>query len=157
MDTIFVTEKIKKKTEERIEYLNTVKRKELAQETKVALGFGDVAENSEYLAVREEVMKMENEMAELNAKLHKMVVINESKIDKSKISIGAKIILNDLEFDENEEFNLIGDREEHSNGKEVSISSPMGRAMLGKKVGDIIEVKAPSGIYKFKVLEVIYG
>lgn len=155
-DTIYVTKEVKRKTEERIEYLNTIKRKELAEEIKIALGFGDVAENSEYLAVREEVMKMENELADLNMKLHNMVIIDESKIDRSKISMGARVILKDLEFDEDEEFRLVGDREEHKSDRDVSISSPMGRSMLGKKVGDVIEVNAPSGIYKFEVLGVIY-
>jgi len=156
-DTIYVTKDVKRKTEERIEYLNTVKRRELAEETKVALGFGDVAENSEYLAVREEVMKVENEVTDLKIKLHNMFVIDESKIDKSKISVGARVTLKDLEFGEDEDFRLIGDREDHESEKDVSISSPMGRAMLGKKVGDTVEVNAPSGIYKLKVIKVIYG
>jgi len=156
-DTIYVTKDVKRKTEERIEYLNTVKRRELAEETKVALGFGDVTENSEYLAVREEVMKVENEVTNLKIKLHNMFVIDESKIDKSKISVGARVTLKDLEFGEDEDFRLIGDREDHESEKDVSISSPMGRAMLGKKVGDTVEVNAPSGIYKLKVIKVIYG
>ena len=142
------------KLEKELEYLKTVKRQEVAAEIKVALGYGDLSENSEYDEAKNKQAQMEIRIVEIETMLKNAKVIDEAEISTDTVSLGCTVTVYDVEFDEELHYNIVGSTEaDPSNGK-ISDESPVGTALLGKKVGDIVEVPAPAGSIELKVVEI---
>ena len=142
------------KHEEELEYLKTVKRKEITEKIKVALGYGDLSENSEYDEAKNDQAFTEGRIIQLENMLKNAVVVDESEIPKDKVSVGSIVKVMDYEFDEEVEYTIVGSAEADPMNFKISNESPVGSALLGKKVGDVVEVAVPSGVSKFEVLEI---
>ena len=143
-----------KKLEEELEYLKTVKRKEITEKIKVALGYGDLSENSEYDEAKNDQAFTEGRILQLENMLKNAVVVDESEIPKDKVSVGSIVKVMDYEFDEEVEYTIVGSAEADPMNFKISNESPVGSALIGKKVGDVVEVAVPSGVSKFEVLEI---
>lgn len=151
---VILTSEGLEKLEKELEYLKTVKRQEVAAEIKVALGYGDLSENSEYDEAKNKQAQMEIRIVEIEAMLKNAKVIDEAEISTDTVSVGCTVTVYDVEFDEELQYNIVGSTEaDPSNGK-ISDESPVGSALLGKKVGDIVEVPAPAGSIELKVVEI---
>ena len=143
-----------KKLEEELEYLKTVKRKEITEKIKVALGYGDLSENSEYDEAKNDQAFTEGRIIQLENMLKNAVVVDESEIPKDKVSVGSIVKVMDYEFDEEVEYTIVGSAEADPMNFKISNESPVGSALIGKNVGDVVEVAVPSGMSKFEVLEI---
>lgn len=151
---VILTSEGLEKLEKELEYLKTVKRQEVAAEIKVALGYGDLSENSEYDEAKNKQAQMEIRIVEIEAMLKNAKVIDETEISTDTVSVGCTVTVFDIEFDEEIKYSIVGSTEaDPSNGK-ISDESPVGSALLGKKVGDIVEVPAPAGSIELKVVEI---
>ena len=142
------------KIEEEVEYLKTVKRKEVAERIKVAISFGDLSENAEYDEAKNEQAKLEEQILKLDEKLRKAVIIDESQIDLDIVMVGSIVKLYDFDFDEEVEYVIVGSAEADPFEGKISNESPVGKALLGARVGETVEVQVPDGVSKFKVLEI---
>ncbi len=142
-----------KLVEER-EYLVTVKRKEVAQKLKEARSFGDLSENAEYDEAKNEQAILESKINELELLIANAIVVEDDEISTDEIGVGSKIKIKDLEFDEVETLQIVGSTESDPDNGKISDESPIGKAALRKKVGDVFEVEAPAGLLKFEVLEI---
>lgn len=142
------------KLEEELEYLKTVKRKEVAERLKVAISFGDLSENAEYDEAKNEQAKLEEQILKLDEKLRKAVIIDESQIDLDIVMVGSIVKLYDFDFDEEIEYSIVGSAEADPFEGKISNESPVGKALLGARVGETVEVQVPDGVSKFKVLEI---
>ena len=136
-----------KKLEEELEDLKVVKRKEISQKIKVAREQGDLSENAEYDAAKDEQRENEARIEELEKILKNAEVIYEEEVDLDKINVGTKVRLLDVEFNEEMEYRIVGSMD--------SNESPVGRALIGKTAGDEVTVETPNGEFKYKVLEII--
>ncbi|MDF2677123.1 MAG: greA [Bacillota bacterium] len=137
-----------------LEELKLVKRKEVSEKIKIALAFGDISENSEYDEAKNEQAAVESRIAKLELMIKNAKVIKESK-QKGIVSIGSKVTIKDLEFDEVMEYTIVGSAEADPFEGKISNVSPLGKALLGKKIGEIIEVASPVGeMIKYEVLTV---
>ena len=143
-----------KKLENELEDLKVVKRKEVAQKIKEAREQGDLSENAEYDAAMDEQREIEARIEELEQILKNADVVDEAEIDLEKINVGCKVKLHDVEFDEELEFSIVGSTEANSLLGKISNESPLGMALIGKKVGEVVEVEAPSGVMQYKVLDI---
>ena len=143
-----------KKLEDELEYLKTIKRKEIAEKIKTARGYGDLSENAEYDAAKEEQGLVEGKIVELEKLLRNAKVIDEDELNEDVISVGATITLHDIEFDEEITYKLVGSTEADPQEGKISNESPVGAALIGHKVGEVVEIEVPQGIVKFKVLDI---
>lgn len=141
-----------KKLEEELEYLKTVKRKEITEKIKVALGYGDLSENSEYDEAKNDQAFTEGRIIQLENMLKNAVVVDESEIPKDKVSVGSIVKVMDYEFDEEVEYTIVGSAEADPMNFKISNESPVGEGLMGKKVGDVVEIEVPGGTTKFEVL-----
>ena len=146
-----------KKLEEELEYLKTVRRKEITEKIKVALGYGDLSENSEYDEAKNDQAFNEGRIIQLENMLKNAVVVDESEIPTDKVSVGSIVKVMDYEFDEEVEYAIVGSAEADPMNFKILNESPVGSALLGKKVGDVVEVTVPSGVSKFEILEIRRG
>ena len=146
-----------KKLEEELEYLKTVRRKEITEKIKVALGYGDLSEYSEYDEAKNDQAFNEGRIIQLENMLKNAVVVDESEIPTDKVSVGSIVKVMDYEFDEEVEYAIVGSAEADPMNFKISNESPVGSALLGKKVGDVVEVTVPSGVSKFEILEIRRG
>ena len=146
-----------KKLEEELEYLKTVRRKEITEKIKVALGYGDLSENSENDEAKNDQAFNEGRIIQLENMLKNAVVVDESEIPTDKVSVGSIVKVMDYEFDEEVEYAIVGSAEADPMNFKISNESPVGSALLGKKVGDVVEVTVPSGVSKFEILEIRRG
>ena len=144
----------KAKLEADLEYLVTVRRKEVAEKLKEARSFGDLSENAEYDEAKNEQAILEARIAELESIIENAVVVDDDAISVDEISVGSVIKVRDIELDEIESLQIVGSTESDPDNGKISDDSPIGKAALKKKVGDIFEVDAPVGIRKFEVLEI---
>jgi len=140
-----------KEREEELRHLKTVKRKEIAEIIKEAREKGDLSENAEYAAAKEEQAKYETRIADLEKLLRSAVVIDEEDLDKDIVSIGSKVTLFCEEFGEDEEYVIVGSAESNPAGGKISNESPLGLVVIGKRVGDEVLVEAPAGMIKYVV------
>ena len=144
-----------KKQEDELEYLKGVKRREIAERIKQALSFGDISENSEYDEAKNEQAHVEGRIAQLESMLKRARVIDEDEVSTEKVSIGSRVRLYDIEFDEEVEYLIVGSTEADPARSKISNESPVGKALIGKRKGDVIEVAVPDGTIKFKILEIL--
>lgn len=140
--------------EKELEFLKTEKRAEISERIKVALGFGDLSENSEYDEAKNAQAANENKIAELEEKIKYARVIDESEIDTEVVQVGNIVKVLDMEFDEEIEYTIVGSTEVDLAQNKISNESPIGQALLGRKKNEIVDVQAPAGILKFKILEI---
>ena len=140
--------------EKELEILRTEKRAEIAERIKVALGFGDLSENSEYDEAKNAQAENEAKIAELENKVRYAKIIDESEIDTKTVQIGNIVTLYDIEFDEEVEYTIVGSTEVDLAANKISNESPIGMALLGAKKGATIEVKAPVGIIKYEIRKI---
>ncbi len=138
--------------EKELEYLKTEKRTEIAERIKVALGFGDLSENSEYDEAKNAQAQNEIKIADLENKLRYAKIINESEIDTKTVQVGNTVKIKDLEFDEDFEYTIVGSTEVDLSQNKISNESPIGLALIGAKKNQIVEVQIPDGVAKYKVL-----
>ena len=137
-----------------LEYLKTEKRTEIAERIKVALGFGDLSENSEYDEAKSAQAANENKIAELENKLRYARIIDESEIDTKTVKVGNIVTIHDEEFDEDLVYTIVGSTEVDLAQNKISNESPMGAALLGAKKGQTVSVEAPAGVMKYKILAI---
>ena len=143
-----------KSLEDELENLKVVKRKEVAAKIKEAREQGDLSENAEYDAAKDEQRDIEARIDELEQILKNAEVVVEDEVDSDKINIGCTVAVYDEEFDEEIEFKIVGSTEANSLQGKISNESPVGKALIGAHTGDVVEVEMPSGIMKYKVLEI---
>ena len=143
-----------KKLEDELQDLKVNQRREIAQKIKEAREQGDLSENAEYDAAKDEQRDIEARIEQIEKILKNAEVVLDEEIDLDKISIGCLVRVLDVEYDEEEEYKLIGSSEASSLQNKISNESPFGQALIGAKVGDIVEVEAPAGVIKYKVLSI---
>ena len=143
-----------KALEEELENLKVVKRKEVAAKIKEAREQGDLSENAEYDAAKDEQRDIEARIEEIEKILKNAEVVVEDEVDFDKINIGCSVLVYDKEFDEEIQFKIVGSTEANSLQGKISNESPVGQALLGKKVGDEIEVETQAGVMEYKVLKI---
>jgi len=151
---IVVTDEGLRKLKEQLEYLKSTKRKEVVEAIREALSFGDLSENSEYDEAKDLQAKVEAQILELEETLKNVKVVKESDAPHDQVGIGSIVKVLDIEFDEEIVYTILGSTESDPLANKVSDQSPIGRAVLGAKVGDVVTVEAPGGNIKFKILEI---
>ena len=143
-----------KALEDELENLRVVKRKEVAGKIKEAREQGDLSENAEYDAAKDEQRDIEARIDELEKILKNVEVVVEEEVDLEKINVGCTILVHDDEYDEEIEFKIVGSTEANSLQGKISNESPVGQALIGKKVGDVVDVETPAGIIRYTVLKI---
>jgi transcription elongation factor GreA len=143
-----------RKLEEELEVLKTVRRKEVAEKIKEARAFGDISENSEYDEAKNEQAELETRINKLDTIVRGAVVVDESEIDTDHVSIGTKVKVFDFDFDEEVDYVIVGATEADPFQNKISNDSPIGAALIGKAVGEQVEISVPDGSLKMKVLEI---
>ena len=143
-----------KALEDELETLKVVKRKEVAAKIKEAREQGDLSENAEYDAAKDEQRDIETQIAELEEILKNAEVVQDNNTDKDAIKMESVVKLHDVEYDEDIEYVIVGSSEADSLNNKISNESPLGAAMLGKKVGDTVKVEAPAGVIEYKIISV---
>ena len=155
-DTIHLTNEGYKRLQERLEYLSTKRREEITEDIAVARSFGDLSENPEYDAAKEAQAQNEREIIELEAKLKNAVIIDESSIDSSVISMGSLVRISFIGLGIEDEYRIVGSAEVDIDDetKTISNDSPIGGGLLGAKVGEERDIMTPGGMMKVKVLDI---
>lgn len=143
-------EKLRKK----LEYLKTVKRRELSKAIGTARAHGDISENAEYDAAKEAQGLNEKRIAELEIKLSKSQILDDSKMAKDEALIGATVKLKDLDSGEELEYKLVAELEADYAENKISVTSPVGKGLLGHKVKETVQIQVPAGILKYKILNI---
>lgn len=143
-----------KKLEEELHDLKVVKRKEVAEKIKEAREQGDLSENAEYDAAKDEQRDIEARIEEIEKILKNAEVVVEDEVDLDRISVGCKVKVHDYDFEEDMELKIVGSTEANSLEGKISNESPVGKALIGAHTRDIVEVEMPAGIMKYKVLEI---
>lgn len=154
---VVLTQKGLKKIEDELEFLKTIRRREVADRIKQAISFGDISENSEYDEAKNEQAQVEERIMKLEGMLKKARVIDEDEITLDQVSIGTTVQVRDMEFDEILEYTIVGSAEADPYELRISNESPVGRALLGKKIGDIVDVQIPDGFTQYEVLNIEKG
>ncbi len=143
-----------KKLEDELEELKTVKRKEVAKKIAEAREQGDLSENAEYDAAKAEQLEYENRIEEIEQILKYAEVVVEDEVDLGKVSIGCKVKIMDLEYNDEMDFKIVGSTEADSLKGKISNESPVGKALIGKKTGDTVKVQTQSGTIKYRILNI---
>ncbi len=151
---IMLTDEGLLKLEQELERLKTQKRQEVAEKIKIARGFGDLSENAEYDAAKEEQAQIESRIVHLENMLKNAKVIDQDDIDLNKVSIGTKVKVYDIEFEEELEYSIVGSTEADPDLFKISDESPVGKALIGKNVDDVVEVDTPGGVFQLKILSI---
>jgi len=144
-----------KDLEEELRVLKTIRRKEIAEKIKEARGQGDLSENAEYDAAKEEQARVEARIVIVEKMLRSAEVIDEEDIDKDTVNIGSKVKLFDEEFNEEVSYSLVGSAEADPAEGRISNESPLGSMLLGHKTGEVVTVEAPVGLVKYKILSIL--
>ena len=157
MERIPITVDGKLKVEEELKNLKTIQRPKIINAISEARAHGDLSENAEYHAAKEEQGHNETKIMELEDLLSKAEAIDPSSLEGDDVKFGAKIVLVDADTDEEENYQIVGDIESDFKKKKISISSPLAKALIGKSVGDEVEVNTPGGGKSFEIIEVLYN
>ena len=152
--SVMLTAEGLKQLEEELDLLKGEKRKEIAEKIKVARSYGDLSENSEYDDAKNEQAILEARIATIEATLKVAVVIDENEITDQTVHVGSLVKVENISMGREQEFRIIGSNESNPKENKISDESPVGKALLGKKVGDMVEVEVPAGLMTFKVLGV---
>lgn len=143
-----------KKLEDELQDLKVVQRKAIAQKIKEAREQGDLSENAEYDAAKDEQRDIEARIEELEGILKNAEVVVEDEVDFDKINVGCSVKVYDITFDEEMEFRIVGSTEANSLEGKISNESPVGQALMGRKVGETVDVETQAGVIQYKVLEI---
>ena len=154
MKEVILTSEGYKKLQKEIEYLSTEKRREVAERIRIAREFGDIAENAEYDDAKNEQAMVEQRIAMLEERLVSARVITKKDIAKDVVSVGSRVRLRDVDAKKTFEYHIVGSAEANPAENKLSNESPVGKAIMGHKKGDVVEVAAPRGSLKFKILEI---
>lgn len=151
---VFLTREGLERLENELDDLKSVKRKEVAERIKQALAFGDISENSEYDQAKNEQAKLEERIVKLENILRNAKLIDEDEISTDVVSVGSKVEVLDIEYDEKMEYTIVGSAEADPYLGKISNESPVGSALLGHKTGEEVDVQVPDGIIKYKILSI---
>lgn len=151
---IKITDDGLKKLEEELEYLKTTGRADIAEKIKVARGYGDLSENSEYDEAKNEQAKIEARIVEIEAMLKNVEIIEDVKGNAKTVVVGIKVKVLDEEYGDESEYRVVGSTEADPQDGKISDESPVGKALMGKKVGDEVIVEAPGGEFKLKIVAI---
>ena len=151
---IFLTAEGLAKIEEEYEELKTVRRKEIADRIKQALAFGDISENSEYDEAKNEQARLEERIAKLERTLRNARIIDNEEISAEVVCIGSKVMVKDIEYNEKIEYTIVGSAEADPYEERISNESPVGRALIGRKAGEIVEVHVPDGVIQYEIISI---
>ena len=151
---IVVTESSYQKLKEDLDYLKNVKRKEAAENVGIARSFGDLSENSEYDEAKNEQAKIEAQISELEETINHAKVISDHEIQTDMVSVGVSVTVYDMDFDEEVEYQIVSSREVDPLENKISDQSPIGKALIGTKVDDVVSVDVPDGVAKFKIVKI---
>jgi transcription elongation factor GreA len=143
-----------KKIEDELEYLRTVKRKEISEKIRFALSFGDLSENSEYDEAKNEQAFVEGRIVQLENMLKNVTIVDESEIPSDVVSVGCIVKVKDCDLNEEVEYSIVGSAEADPLNNKISSESPVGKSLLGKKVGDTVEVQVPDGVSKYNIISI---
>ena len=154
MKEIILTPDGYKKLKEEIELLSTVRRREVAERIKIAREFGDIAENAEYDAAKNDQAHLEARIATLEERLNSARIVTRKEIRSGEVSVGTKVRLRDMSSKKTVEYQIVGSAEANPAELKLSNESPVGKAIIGRKKGDIVEVAAPRGALKFKIMQI---
>ena len=154
MKEVILTPEGHEKLKEEINTLSTVRRREVADRIRVAREFGDISENAEYDDAKNEQAMLEHKIAMLEDRLANARVIRSGEVDLSVVSIGAKVRLKDVGANQTVEYTIVGSAEADPSEQKLSNESPVGKAIIGKKKGETVEVVAPRGSMKYKILDI---
>ena len=154
MKEVILTPEGYKKLQEEIEYLSNDKRREVADRIRIAREFGDIAENAEYDDAKNEQALLEHRIATLEERLRDARVINKKDVAKDVVSVGSKVKLRDVTAKQTVEYYIVGSAEANPAQNKLSNESPVGKAIIGRKKGETVEVTAPRGSMKYKILEI---
>ena len=151
---VLLTAEGRKKLEDELEHLKMSKRPEVAERIREAIGHGDISENSEYDEAKNEQAFVEGRILTLESMLRNARLIDTTELDHTAVGVGSTVILYDVEAEEELEYTLVGSAEASPLQQKISNESPVGRAVMGKKAGDIVEVSVPVGVLKYEVREI---
>lgn len=143
-----------KKLEDELDFLRTIKRKEVAERIKVAIGFGDISENSEYEDAKKEQAFVEGRIATLEKMLRNARILEEEEISTEQVSVGSTVLVKDMEYDEEMEYIIVSSAEADPNENKISNESPVGKAIMGHSVGSTVEVTVPAGTVKYEIIAI---
>ncbi|CAN5228839.1 transcription elongation factor GreA [soil metagenome] len=154
MKEVILTQEGYERLKQEIEQLSTTKRREVAERIRIAREFGDIEENAEYDEAKNEQMLLEHRIATLEERMRDARVITKKDIAKDVVSVGSKVKLRDVAAKETVEYHIVGSAEANPAQNKLSNESPVGKAIIGKKKGETVEVTAPRGTLKFKIMEI---
>ncbi len=154
MKEVILTAEGYKKLQQEIDLLRGDRRREVAERISVAREFGDIAENAEYDDAKNEQAMLEHKIAQLEERLLTARVITKKEISKDAVSIGSRVLLRDVKARKEVEYHIVGSAEANPTQNKLSNESPVGKAIMGHKKGDVVEVTAPRGALKFKIVEI---
>ena len=154
MKEVILTPEGFKKLQKEIDHLRGEKRREVAERIRVAREFGDIAENAEYDDAKNEQAMLEHKIAQLEERLLSARVITKKEISKDSVSIGSRVRLRDMQANKTFEYHIVGSAEANPAENKLSNESPVGKAIMGRKKGEVVEVSAPRGSLKFKIMEI---
>lgn len=157
MADVYLTKEAYKELENKLAFLKSQGRVDIAEKIRVARSFGDISENSEYDAAREEEAILEQEITQIEESLRNAKIISKSTSNSSKVDVGATLEIYDMEFDENMSIRIMGSIESDPTIGQISNESPLGKALIGKEKNDVVEVVTPAGVQKYKILSVKYN
>ncbi|PYI50257.1 transcription elongation factor GreA [Paenibacillus flagellatus] len=151
---VILTQEGLKKLEEELEHLKSVKRREVAERIKVAIGYGDISENSEYEDAKNEQAFIEGRIITLEKMLRNARIINNDEVDTDTVSVGSIVTVEDLEFGETVEYSIVGTAESDPFQNKISNESPVGKALIGKKKDSVVDVQVPAGVIQYKIIDI---
>jgi transcription elongation factor GreA len=143
------------KLEKELGHLKSIKRREVAERIKTAISFGDISENSEYEDAKNEQAFIEGRIITLEKMLRNVRLIDDSEVDSETVGIGSTVLLKDIEYDEDFHYTIVGSAEADPANNKISNESPVGKAILGKKISDIVEVTVPAGALKYQIVKIL--
>ncbi|HMM22170.1 MAG TPA: transcription elongation factor GreA [Selenomonadales bacterium] len=151
---IILTPEGLKKIEQKLDHLKSVRRREVAERIKQAIEFGDISENSEYEDAKNEQAFIEGEILTLEKMLRNAKLIDEDEISADVVTLGSTVVLKDLEMGDELEYTIVGSAEADPTELRISNESPVGEAILGRRVGSVVEVHVPAGTLKYEILDI---
>jgi len=151
---VILTQDGLKKLEDELENLKSVKRREVAERIKVAIGYGDISENSEYEDAKNEQAFIEGRIITLEKMLRNARIINNDEINTDIVGVGATVIVQDMEYGDTMEYTIVGTAESDPLNNKISNESPVGKAILGKQKGAVVDVNVPAGVIQYKIIDI---
>ncbi|ACX62381.1 transcription elongation factor GreA [Virgibacillus sp. LDC1] len=151
---VILTQDGLKKLEDELENLKSVKRREVAERIKVAIGYGDISENSEYEDAKNEQAFIEGRIITLEKMLRNARIINNDDINTDVVGVGNTVIVEDLEFGDTMEYTIVGTAESDPLNNKISNESPVGKAIIGKQKGSVVDVNVPAGVIQYKIVDI---